>query len=975
MNELSKRAKRFSGLLGVSALCVVGAILRFSSTPVAHAAGAAPAQLPLTAEQSAFFEKNVRPVLAESCYGCHSAATKAAGGLRVDDRDALLKGGKDGPAIVPGDAANSLLLKRLILPDNDTHRMPKGDDPLAKAVVANLTAWINDGAPWPAPSAEAAVANAETRAVVAKATTDLQAIGAVKAKETPEQVAYFQKEVKPILVKHCYTCHSDAFKAAGGLRLDTTIGIETGGNAGPAVIAGEPDASPLLKRILVANPKRRMPKDSPALSDNEIATLRTWIKNGAALPDESEKPPALSAKLARTYEKERADHWAFQPLTHPQVPRMTGKGAGWATSDIDRFVLASLNEKEMTPVGDVGPEALIRRVTYDLIGLPPTPAAVAAFRRHHSERDYARLVDNLLASPQYGERWGRHWLDIARYAESSGPSRNMPYPHAWKYRDYVIESVNKDIPYNRFIQEQIAGDLLPADTDAERDRLRTATGFLALGVKDVNQRFPARYIMDNADDQIDTVARSTMALTVTCARCHDHKFDPVPSTDYYALAGIFTSTDDAVGLRSQMGGAGLAYYVPKNLLLSSAARKAPKAPEEQLKELDAKIAENTKTVQALTQGGAGDPDAALALPKATKKKIAATQKANFELRKMKLDLADPGTLGYGIHGAREGRIADTAIRIRGIEERHGPAIPRGFLTAFEVPGAKPVNPKQSGRLELAEWITNTNNPLSARVAVNRVWFHLFGTGLVSTVDNFGIMGDKPSNAALLDYLANDFIQKGWSTKKLIREIVLTHAYRLGSDYPPQYKEKDPGNRLVWRHSPRRLEAEEIRDSMLASSGKLDLTPAKGSPTMKLKMVELADNSDTAKALYEEADRSTHRSIYLPLLRGITPRPLAAFDPVSQTLVSGQRDVTVVPTQALFMLNSIFVQEQALALADNLETVHRNDTRAQIAAAYQRIYGRDPNKQELAKDMKFLVQYGKTYRKIAAQKPPEGDSKV
>ncbi len=256
-----------------------------------------------------------------------------------------------------------------------------------------------------------------------------------------------------------------------------------------------------------------------------------------------------------------------------------------------------------------------------------------------------------------------------------------------------------------------------------------------------------------------------------------------------------------------------------------------------------------------------------------------------------------------------------------------------------------------------------------------MWFHLFGTGLVSTVDNFGIMGDKPSNAALLDYLANDFIQKGWSTKKLIREIVLTHAYRLGSDYPPQYKEKDPGNRLVWRHSPRRLEAEEIRDSMLASSGKLDLTPAKGSPTMKLKMVELADNSDTAKALYEEADRSTHRSIYLPLLRGITPRPLAAFDPVSQTLVSGQRDVTVVPTQALFMLNSIFVQEQALALADNLETVHRNDTRAQIAAAYQRIYGRDPNKQELAKDMKFLVQYGKTYRKIAAQKPPEGDSKV
>jgi hypothetical protein len=306
-----------------------------------------------------------------------------------------------------------------------------------------------------------------------------------------------------------------------------------------------------------------------------------------------------------------------------------------------------------------------------------------------------------------------------------------------------------------------------------------------------------------------------------------------------------------------------------------------------------------------------------------------------------------------------------------VEERHGPIVPRGFLTAFQVPGAKPVNPKQSGRLELAEWIASPNNPLTARVAVNRIWEHLFGQGIVTTVDNFGIKGDVPSNPQLLDYLATEYIHEGWSTKRLIREVVLTHAYRLGSSYPPRYKEIDPANHLIWRHSPRRLEAEEVRDSLLASSGKLQLLPAGAplpeSPAAKLKMIELADNGKELQEISAEADKSDQRSIYLPALRGITPRALAAFDPVSQTLVTGQRDTTVVPTQSLFLLNSSFVRLQSEYLAQKLLVDESDKTNRQIEEAYLRVLDREPTKLELARDKRFLERYAQTYSNLPPDK--------
>jgi Protein of unknown function (DUF1549) len=323
-------------------------------------------------------------------------------------------------------------------------------------------------------------------------------------------------------------------------------------------------------------PKRRMPKEGALLTPAEIADLTVWIKDGVAWP--AEKLPESIGRSTAAYERLRAHHWAWQPLTDPKIPAISKKP--WPSGDIDRFILAKLEENKLSPVADADPVTLIRRVTFDLTGLPPTPAEIDAFLKDKSADAYTRLVDRLLQSPQFGERWGRHWLDVARYGESTGPSRNIPYPHAWKYRDYVLDAVNRDVPFNRFIQEQVAGDLLPSATTEERDRLLIATGFLALGPKDVNQRFKTHFIMDNVDEQIDTLTRSTLAVTVTCARCHDHKFDPSPVTDYYALAGIFTSTDHAAGVRSTMGGSGLDYYDSKMLVrLTSTARSCPTSSE------------------------------------------------------------------------------------------------------------------------------------------------------------------------------------------------------------------------------------------------------------------------------------------------------------------------------------------------------------------------------------------------------------
>ncbi len=863
---------------------------------------------------------------------------------------------------MPGKPGESLLLER-VLSHDPQKRMPLGaGEPLSATEIASLRNWIAQGAFWPAAAdLSAQKGSAEPPAPAGTA--------AYPRPATPEQLAYFEKKVRPIFVNRCYNCHSDAFKEAGGLRVDVGISIFAGGNSGPVIVPGHPEKSLLIKRIKSPDPKKRMPQESrEPLPSEEIATLETWIRNGAAWPDETEKLADSPARVKATYERLKARHWAWQPLSNPPVPKVADPS--WPQTEIDHFILARLEEKKLAPVKDADPTTLVRRLSYDLTGLPPSPEEVKAFEANHSGQAYRQLVDRLLASPQFGERWGRHWLDVARYAESSGPSRNMPYPHAWRYRDYVIDAFDRDTPYNRFIQEQIAGDLLPAATPSERDRLLIATGFLALGPKDVNQRFKARFKMDNVDDQIDTVTRATMALTVSCARCHDHKFDPIPITEYYALAGIFTSTVDAAGLTSRMGGSGLQYYAPQLLGYMSTKDQAPPIPQERIEKLKAEVESAKKVADAVKAISPGTP-----LSKAEKKKNMEILR-DFRHRQEDLRLlTDWGERGYGIHCVRDGVAADTRVRIRGVEERHGPVAPRGFLSLIRAGDVPKVPADHSGRLELAQWITNPENPLTSRVYVNRVWQHLFGAGLVATVDNFGTTGDQPSNAALLDYLSRNFIQNGWSTKKLVRQIVLTRAYRLGTDYPARYRDIDPADRWIWRHAPRRLETEEIRDSILTSSGRLDLRHPAGSPSMALRMIEIRDDGPVVHSILASADRSPYRSIYLPLLRGETPRALAAFDPVTQTLVTGQRDATTVPAQALFMLNSPFVRRQSLILAERLLDGKSHSEAARIREVYQRVLGRDPRPEETGRVKAFLVRYAAMWQQSHPVSAPIGKAET
>jgi mono/diheme cytochrome c family protein len=764
------------------------------------------------------------------------------------------------------------------------------------------------------------------------------------------KIEAFEKKIRPILSSHCYQCHSADTKPAGGLRVDDRNGLLLGGDSGAAVVAGDPENSLLLERVKHGT-KKQMPKEGDLLTEAEIADLAAWIKDGVAWP--REKIPAYIGRKREDFEDLKKRHWAWQPLKEPTAPEVADKT--WPRTDVDRFILAGLEAKKLAPVADADRVTLIRRATFDLTGLPPTPTEIAAFQNDASTDAFAKLVDRLLASPQFGERWGRHWLDVARYGESTGPSRNIPYPHAWKYRDYVIDAMNRDVPFNRFVQEQIAGDLLPAATDEGRNRLLTATGFLALGVKDVNQRFKTRFIMDNADEQIDAVTRSILGLTVSCARCHDHKFDPIPTTDYYALAGIFTSTDNAAGVRNKMGGGGLDYYDPA--MLVRLVGDLPPPPAEQVAKLEAEVAAAKKAWDEIRGTPEGLKPAADGRPTQRPYRLK-YEKLLGELRA----LTDPAERGLVAHGVREGKtLADTEVRIRGEAERLGPTVPRGFLTTFTVPDAPQIDPQHSGRLELAQWLTSPQNPLTARVIVNRVWQHLFGTGLVSTVDNFGVKGDVPSNPELLDHLAQQFVRNGWSIKKLVRDLTLTRAYQLGTEAPDRNHEADPENRLIWRHTPRRLSAEEVRDTMLATAGRLNLTPPGASTTKELRMVEMRDNGPEARKVTEAADNSTARSVYLPLLRGVTPRTLEPFDPVSQTLVSGTRESTTVPTQALYLLNSTFVRQQALAFADRVSSDSQRLDAEWVREIYLDVLGRLPDASETARADRFLTEYASSYR--------------
>ncbi|MEA3212811.1 MAG: hypothetical protein QOE70_5868 [Chthoniobacter sp.] len=778
------------------------------------------------------------------------------------------------------------------------------------------------------------------------------------------QLEFFEKSIRPVLADKCYKCHSaEADKSKGGLLLDTREGIRQGGDTGHAVVPGNLEESLLVQALRWHDKDLRMPpeKEGGKLPDQVIADFEKWVKMGA--PD----PRDGAAKVARKeidIEKGR-QFWAFQP---PQAaPPPAVRNASWPRTDLDRFILAAQEAKGLKPNADADKRALLRRVYFDLIGLPPAPQDMESFLKDPAADALVKVVDRLLASPQFGERWGRHWLDAARYAESTGKERNFTFPTAWRYRDYVIAAFNADKPYDQFIHEQIAGDLLPGKDDAERDAHRIATGFLALGPKGLNEKNREQFRMDLIDEQIDATSRAILGVTVACARCHDHKFDPIPQREYYSLAGIFRSTEtrfgtDALGGKNKNGTPLLSLSASGATATPAAVVSSPAIPPSAVKSDDkARLAallasrpRQAKKLAALPparqaevlrrlQAQQGDLPAR---KPANKKKAAAPQKDNS------------AALAGQAMGVQEGTASNARLYVRGEIDSPGDTVPRGFLTVM-TNGAPPVIPAQaSGRLELADWLTA--NPLTARVMVNRAWQHLFGQGLVRTPDNFGATGERPSHPELLDALAVQFMRPaadggmGWSVKKLVRSLVLSRTYALSSAVEEKAFATDPDNVLLWRATPRRLDAEAIRDAMLAASGKLELQPPQGSIVAKV------GNGYIGKGIRPEtfsAAAASYRSVYLPIVRDFVPDALEIFDFAEPSLVVAARDVTNVPSQALYLMNSDFVRAQADAMAARILAAPL-DYSQRIALAYELALGRKPSEAERARTDQYLLDEGR-----------------
>jgi hypothetical protein len=726
-----------------------------------------------------------------------------------------------------------------------------------------------------------------------------------------------------VLVSKCYDCHSaKSEKVKGNLLLDTRDGIRQGGDSGHAVVPGNLDESLLIAAIRYTDKDTQMPppKSGGKLPDDVIANFEQWVKMGAPDPRDaaSKSVVQLSADQAREF-------WAFKPVATPPVPAVKNKT--WPISDIDRFVLAGLEAKNLAPIDDADPRALLRRAYFDLIGMPPPMGAMDAFAkewakgREAGQKAMELVVDKLMETPQYGERWGRHWLDVARYAESTGKEINDLFPTAWRYRDYVIESFNADKPYDEFIREQVAGDLMPPKSSEEYNDHLIATTFLAVGTKNLGEKKKLQFAMDQVDEQIDAVSKSVLALTVACARCHDHKFDPVTTRDYYAMAGIFRSTDTFYGTNGKNG----KYNISKLLPLADESKPLEEQPQLKL-----------------------DTSKLLADAAARERQNKKAKKTGMGKKGYAKSNDSPQKIMHEVMGVTDGPAMNSPIYIKGEIADVGATVPRGFV-GFLSNGQAPAIPSNaSGRLQLAEWLTASDNPLTARVMVNRIWQHLFGQGIVRTADNFGNTGERPTHPELLDRLAKDFMTHQWSVKQMIREIMLSRVYQLGTHGDAANQQADPGNRLLWRMNPRRLDAEAIRDAMLMASGKMDLQPPGGS------MVgSVGDGVASGYADRFVNAQFRYRSIYLPIVRDFVPSCLEVFDFAEPSLVIANRDTTNVPSQALYLMNNDFVIEQAKALAHRISTTPGLDHAGRIRLAYELTLSREPTNAERARADKFL----------------------
>ena len=736
--------------------------------------------------------------------------------------------------------------------------------------------------------------------------------------QTPED--HFEKKVRPLLVERCVKCHGPE-TSRSSLRLDSYEGAIKGGKRGAALVPNAPAESLLLK-VVRRQGDLKMPPDGP-LSPREISDLELWIKQGAVYPK--------SNKIVRG----TAEHWSFQPIKQHSVPKV--KNSAWVRNPIDAFILSKLETAGIAPSKQADKRTLIRRVSFDLTGLPPTLSESALYLADDSANAYENMVNRYLASPAYGERWGRHWLDVARYADSNGLDENVAHGNAWRYRDYVVESFNKNVPYNQFISEQIAGDLLPYKSDSEKHAHLIATGYLTLGPKVLAEVDKQKMEMDIIDEQIDTMGKTFLGLTLGCARCHDHKFDPILTADYYSLAGVFKSTKTM-----------------ESLVTIAKWNENPLANEKetaQLKEHTAKVAESKKKADDFLE----EQRKALASEKKlTPKEIEALlkdePKANLKkLRDATVALEKTAPELPSAMGVTEGKVTDVAIHIRGNTDRLGKVMPRAVPVVLAKANAPAFSEKSSGRLELANWIASPSNPLTSRVMVNRVWRWHFGRGIVPTPDNFGLLGTNPTHPELLDWLANNFIQSNWSIKDLHKTIMFSNTYKQASTLIPASDEKDSSCNLYWRFVPKRLEGEVLRDSLLQVSDQLDKTMG-GSLLQVKNRAFFFDHTSKDMTKYD----SNRRSLYLPVVRNNLFVVFSLFDSTDAAVPNGDRANTTIAPQALFFLNSKLVLDTAELLAQ--KAIQKAPTaEAQVLYLYENILGRTPTLEEANSAKDFLFQ--------------------
>ena len=721
----------------------------------------------------------------------------------------------------------------------------------------------------------------------------------------PEETEFFETKIRPLLVERCYSCHSaKAKKLQAGLHLDRRDAILEGGDSGPAIVPGKAAESLLIKAIRYQ--EYEMPPDRK-LADVEIGLLTKWVEMGAPWPN-TEPPGAVSPEKGYDWEYFRQKHWSFIPVKMPDRPSV--QRAQWPRNDIDHFVLARLEAKQLAPNPPAPPHLLVRRIYLDLLGIPPTPEQVAKYVSAAGvdlQQATTQLINDLLESPLYGERWGRHWLDVARFSDGYGGFLdNRANTEAWRYRDWVVAAFNNNMPYDEFIKLQIAGDLIGGQDQA------VATGFFSLGPTynsdggDPDSVAQAK--SETLDDRMDTLSRGFLGLTAACARCHDHKFDPIPQEDYYSLAGVFNNTQ---------------------------TRESPLVPDEVVKtynEHQKSIGEITKQVKDLQN----------AIKQAKREATADEAKslADMQAKLEQLKKTAPAKYEF-VHALADAGSQDMRVALRGNLRKPGDVAPRRFLRILA--GEDPSRfANGSGRVELAEAIANANNPLTARVLVNRIWQHHFGDAIVRSPSNFGTLGEEPTHPQLLDWLASTFVESGWSIKELHRTIMMSAAYQMSSDFSESGFAADGDNRLIWRMAPRRMEVETWRDSLLFVTGELDQTI--GGPSI--------DNIQASKrrTLYAKVSRNGDVFASDAFLR--------LFDfPLMRATVA-DRPSSIVPQQFLFAMNSNFMVDRATALAARLHS-ELDDDATRIRSAYQHCYGRQPSDLELELAIEYLRDTGDT----------------